>query len=144
VGGIAVMLYPDTVFVSEALINIQTMVHHGLMVVMGSYLIISKSIKLNFRTVLNAFKVFLVLIIIALTIDVSTYYIGIDNGLKMFFISPFHVSTLPVFSAIYSKVPYIIFLLIYIIVFTIGACITLVCNRFTKQENINDSYTVSN
>ena len=135
VGGIAVMLYPNTVFVSETLINIQTMTHHGLMVVMGLYVIISKSIDFNFKTLINALKVFLILILIALFINITTYYIGIDNGLEMFFISPFHTSSLPVFSIIYEKIPYILFLLFYIFIFTLGSSITLIVSKiFIKKR----------
>ena len=125
VGGIAVMLYPNTVYVSESLINIQTMIHHGFMVIMGMYLLISNIIKLNLKTILSALKVFIVLVMIALAIDICTYYLNIDNGLEMFFISPFHTSSLPVFSIIYEKVPYLLFLLIYILSFTFGSNIPL-------------------
>ena len=41
----------------------------------------------------------------------------------MFFISPFHTSELPVFNIIYEKVPYIIFLLIYLFAFFLGGSI---------------------
>lgn len=134
VGGISVMLYPNTVFVSETLINVQTMTHHGLMVIMGSYVIISKSIDFNVKTIISALKVFSILIFLAVLINIVTYYIGIDEGLEMFFISPFHTSTLPVFSIIYEKTPYIIFLIFYILIFTIGSSIPLFISKVFKKR----------
>lgn len=132
--GIAVMLYPITVFVSETLINIQTMVHHGFMVVMGSYLILNHDVELNFKTLLNGAKVFVVLVVIALTADIITYYIGLDSGLELFYISPFHTSILPVFSIIYEHVPYIVFLFLYILGFTLGSSIPLLIFKGILKE----------
>ena len=125
IAGLSCMIYPSTVFIDTIFINIQTMVHHGSMVIIGMFMITSKSIDFNFKTIKDAAKVFIVLIMIALLIDISTYYIGIDNGLEMFFISPFHTSALPVFNIIYDKVPYIVFLIIYILSFTIGCSIPI-------------------
>lgn len=138
IAGIAVMLYPVTVFVEETLINIQTMVHHGFMVVMGSYLIINKDVELNFKTVLQGLKIFIVLVAIALITNIVTYYLGIDNGLELFYISPFHTSILPVFSIIYDKVPYIVFLLLYIVSFSIGSYIPLLI--FQMIDNLKGKY----
>lgn len=133
IAGISVMLYPNDVYIKEALINIQTMIHHGFMVIMGIYILLTSKVNFNTKTILNALTIFSLIVFIALLIDVSTYYLNIDGGLKMFFISPFHASTLPVFSIIYNKTPYIIFLLIYIVIFTIGAIIPLVIKRGYKK-----------
>lgn len=139
IAGIAVMLYPVTVFVSETLINIQTMVHHGFMVIMGVYLILKNEINLNFKTLLNGFKVFLTLVIIALIVDVLTYYLKIDDGLELFYISPFHTSILPVFDIIYEKVPYIIFLFLYISAFTFSAYLPIILYKsILKFKNPNE------
>lgn len=136
VGGLSVMLYPSTVFVSVIGISIQTMVHHGLMVVMGLFLLITNRVPYKFSTIINGMKMFLTLIVIALTIDVITYYINIDSGLEMFFISPFHTSELPVFNMIYENVPYIIFLLSYIFIFTLGSSITILISKLITREHI--------
>lgn len=136
IAGIAVMLYPITVFVEETLINVQTMVHHGFMVIMGSYILINKDISYNMKSIINAMKVFLVLVAIALTVNIITYYIGLDNGLELFYISPFHTSILPVFSIVYEKVPYIIFLLLYIISFSIGSAIPLLIFESINKKKL--------
>lgn len=136
VGGLSVMLYPSTVFVSTIGISIQTMVHHGLMVVMGLFLLITNRVPYKFSTIINGMKMFLYLIVIALLIDVTTYYTNIDSGLEMFFISPFHTSELPVFNMIYENVPYIIFLIFYILIFTLGSSITILISRVLTKKQI--------
>ena len=132
--GVAVMLYPSTVFVSETLINIQTMVHHGFMVVMGLYLLFKEN---NIKHIYNkAFVVFFVLSSIAIISNIITYYINIDNGLELFYISPFHNSTLPIFSIIDEHAPYIIFIISYYLIFSVGSMLPIGIKRLiTKFDN---------
>ena len=128
------MLYPNTVFVKEVLINIQTMQHHGFMVVMGAYILATHSVNRKYKEVIKeGFLVFLILVTLALTLDIITYYLNIDGGLEMFFISPFHTSELPVFNIIYEKVPYIIFLLIYLFAFFLGGSIIYGLAKLIKK-----------
>lgn len=125
VAGIGVMAYPVTVFIEEILINIQTMVHHGFMVVIGLVLLINGHVKLNYQTIINGFWVFLIAVCIAVSVNTVTYLIDFEGGLELFFISPFHASSLPVFSTIYPLMPYPIFLVLYLLVFTIGGFIPI-------------------
>lgn len=133
IAGISVMLYPSTVYVEETMINIQTMIHHGFMIIMGIYLLVMNYVKPNLKTLLNGLKVFIIVILIALLGNIITYYMGIDNGLELFYISPFHTSSLPVFSIIYDNVPYILFLIIYILIFTLGSSIPLLIKKIFKK-----------
>lgn len=134
IAGLSVMLYPASVFIEETLINIQTMVHHGFMVVMGVFIIINEKLKPNLKTITDGLKVFITLVLIALITNIITYYIGIDGGLRLFYISPFHISELPVFNIIQENVPYIVFLMSYIFAFTVGGYILLIIvNKFKKQ-----------
>ena len=68
---------------------------------------------------------FLVFVIIAEILNICIYNSGILNGetFNMFYISPYFISSLPVFDIIQQNVPFIIFLLIYIIAINIGALI---------------------
>ena len=77
---------------------------------------------------------FITCVLIALIMDISTYYLHINNGLEMFFISPFHESSLPIFNIIYSKVNYILFLIIYILAFSFGAYLILLISKLLKKE----------
>ena len=120
--GTAVMLYPGDVFISTLGVSIQTMIHHGLMVVFGIYLLVSKKVKVSFKTLLSGTIVFSIVLIIALTMNLTVVkIIPSDETFNMFYISPYFECTLPVLSAIYPKVPYIAFLLIYIFGFAVVA-----------------------
>ena len=135
IAGISVMLYPNTVFTKEVLINVQTMLHHGSMVIMGLFILVNHSVNKKYKEVIfQGFIVFMILVSIALILDISTYYLKIDGGLDMFFISPFHTSELPIFSIIYEKIPYIIFLLTYLLAFTLGGSIPFIVAKKIKER----------
>lgn len=137
VGGISVMIYPNTVFIDTIGINIQTMIHHGLQVIMGMYLLLSKRVSFSFKTLIKALYVFIILVGIALILNILTYYINIDGGLTLFYISPFHRSSLVILCDIYEKVPYFVFLIIYIGAFTLGSSIVLLISKLIyKRKNV--------
>ncbi len=121
-GGFVVMLYPNDVFIDWVMIDIQTMIHHGGMVVLGCTLILANKVKFNFKSLLKATYVFLVLVILALIFDFIAYKAGID-GFNMFFISPYGINHLPVLSIIQQNHHYIVFLLCYVIGFGLAAFI---------------------
>jgi hypothetical protein len=58
----------------------------------------------------------------------------------MFYISPYFISSLPVFDIIQENVPYIIYLLIYIVALTLGALIiyfiSLGINKLLSKKQI--------
>lgn len=117
-GGLITMVYPETCFIDTIGINIQTMFHHASMVIMGITSIVCLNLKFNFKSFISATKVFISLVTIAIGLNIITYYLGIDNGLELFYISPFHNSTLPILSVIDERVPYIVFLPLYLLLFT--------------------------
>lgn len=114
--GLAVMLYPMTVFISTIGINIQTMVHHGSMAAMGIALL-STQVKLESKTILKASLVFSVLVSIAVILN-AVHNAWIEQGtFNMFFINPILRNDLPILSLIQPLVPHIVFLFIYILGF---------------------------
>jgi len=122
--GICVMFYPNDVFISTVGINIQTMVCHGAMVVIGGYLLGSGYVKLHWKTVLNAMPVFACAVVIAAGMNELAHAAGIE-GFNMFFISPYETCTLPVYSLVHNAVPFPINLCIYVLGFTAAAFIVL-------------------
>ena len=120
IGGLITMIYPESCFVSTIGINIQTMVHHASMIIMGFSVIICLNLKFNFKSFISSTKVFLTLVSIAILLNIITYYLNINNGLEMFYISPFHNCSLPILSIIDEKLPYIPFLIIYLLLFILG------------------------
>ena len=123
--GLLVMVMPGDVFMSFVGINIQTMFVHGGMVVIGIYSMVSGRIEHTLFGYVKAVIVFSVVVLIADMLNIIVYNIGVLNGatFNMFFISPYFNSTLPVFSSIQPSVPYILYLLIYILSFSVGGFI---------------------
>ena len=118
--GLAVMLYPGDVFIETVGINIQTMVCHGSMVVIGIYLFGSGHVQLAHKTVLKAVPVFAVAVGVAMVLNALAYNAGIAD-FNMFYISPHCDPHLPVYSLVQEKVPYPASLVIYILGFTVAA-----------------------
>ena len=133
-GGIITYVYPESCFTNTIGINIQTMVHHGSMILMGITAINCFKLKFDLKQFISAFKVFMVLVSIALFINIITYYLKIDNGLEMFFISPFHNCSLPILSSIDEKLPYIPFLLIYLLSFSFAGIIVTYFVKLIKKN----------
>lgn len=135
--GIGVMLYPVTVFIETVGINIQTMVCHGSMVVIGVYLLGSGYVKAELRTVLKALPVFLCGVILAGMMNQVAYANGITD-FNMFFISPYEQCTLPVYAVIHEALPFPVNLLIYILGFSLAALVMIlpaIVIRRIRPEN---------
>jgi hypothetical protein len=118
--GLAVMLYPTSVFISTIGINIQTMVCHGSMVVVGVFLMASGHVKLEHKTVLRALPVFFVMLLAAVVMNEVAYQTGLleEHTFNMFFVSPYCDPSLPVYSLIQEKVAFPGCLILYIMGFT--------------------------
>lgn len=126
-GGLVVFIYPNDVFVSMIGVNIQTMVHHGLQIVIGIYIMVYFRRKLNFMFFVRGIIVFAVMLAIALFMDIVFYHAFIKNmggqAFNMFYLSPYYVCHLPILNTIYTSVAYPFFLIIYIIGFVLAALI---------------------
>ena len=124
-GGISTILLPDSCFVSDILVNIHTMWLHCGSFVISIYLLINKEVELKDINMGRAILVFLSFVLSALLLNIVIYKCGILNGetFNMFYISPYFISSLPVFDIIQQNVPYILYLLIYIWTLIIGAYI---------------------
>ena len=116
-GGIAVFFYPNDVFITTIGINIQTMVHHGTQIVIGVFLILHQRKKLGILHYLSSIPVFTLFSVIAIILNELTVACGLEDTFNMFYISRHYDCTLPILSDIYPKVPYGIFLMIYLVGF---------------------------
>ena len=122
--GLAVMIYPGDVFVTSLLgIDLQTMIHHGSQVVLGIFLVAYNRRRLNLRYFAESLLVFCAFAAVAMILNVGVHHYLVSNGMddtfNMFFISPYHPCTLPILSDIYEKVPYAVFLVIYLLGFSL-------------------------
>ena len=124
-GSISTILLPDSCFVRDILVNIHTMWLHIGSFVVSIYLLISKEIEVNYKNLIYASVVFILFAFIANYLNIVIYNTGILNGetFNMFYISPYFISSLPIFDIIQQNVPYLVFLLIYIIAIILGGTI---------------------
>ena len=146
--GVCVMLYPNTVFVRTMGINIQTMVCHGSMIVVGVYLLYTGYVPLKHRTILKAVPVFATAVAIAAVMNEVAFRTGLleTDEFNMFFISPHCEPSLPVFSLVQPLVPFVVSFIIYIGVFTLAAYLMILIAmlakgiatkvRFKKKEQV--------
>ena len=125
--GLCVMIYPGDVFIDLIGINIQTMICHGSMIVIGAWLLATGYVKLEHRSVAKAACVFAGAVAVAIILNELTWYTDLTDGetFNMFFISRHWEGTLPVYSLVQKVVPYPWCLIIYIGVFTLAAWIML-------------------
>lgn len=124
-GSIATIIIPDSCFVSDTLVNIHTMWLHCGSLVVSIYLLITGEVKLTINNLKNAILVFLMFVGLAELLNLVIYNSGILNGetFNMFYISPYFISTLPVFDIIQEKVPYLLYLITYICIIATGGFI---------------------
>jgi hypothetical protein len=124
-GDFMTIIIPDSCFVETIEINIHTMWLHCGGFVVSLYLLVSKTVQINMRNLMQAIFVFLCFVATALLINVVVYKSGVLNGetFNMFYISPYFISSLPVFSVIQQSVPYVLFLASYILALSLGAAI---------------------
>lgn len=150
VAGTAVMIYPGDVFISYVTICIHTMIWHGSLLALGVFLMASQGIGKSFKKdVLPGAIVFTGFLALALILDLVMYHALFKEGkvfagqtFNMFFISPYFSCNLPILSIIQTKVPYIVFLLSYIVAFTLGiAAIWGICYliRFLTRKKVVNS-----
>lgn len=132
-GGLAVFFYPNDVFVETIGINIQTMVHHGLQIVLGIFCTVYYRKRCNIKRYLKSVPVFAALTAIAIVLNEWVYAVftakGIDETFNMFYISRHFDCSLPILSDVYAKVPYIVFALIYILGFALVSFILYLIQR---------------
>lgn len=133
--GLCVMVYPADVFVRTIGINVQTMVCHGSMIVVGVYLLHTGYVRAEHKTVLRAMPVFAVAVAAAAVMNEIAYRTGLleTETLNLFFISPYCDPSLPVYSLVQQKVAFPWCLVIYILAFSLAAYLILLLAMLAKR-----------
>lgn len=123
-GGLATFCYPENVFIETIGINIQTMVHHGLQIVIGVFCIVYFRKRFNIKFYLKSLPVFGVLVSIAFFANEIFYAIvGDAETFNMFYISRHWRCILPILEIIYDNIHYVPFLMLYVFGFMLVAAI---------------------
>ena len=132
--GACVMVYPGDVYTSSVWINIQSMICHASMIVIGVFLFYTGAVKTEHKTILKGMAVFSVAVCMAVILNELAVVVGImpDETFNMFFISRHCEPSLPVYSSVQAVVPYPWCLFIYIVCFTAAAYIMLLIAMLVK------------
>lgn len=151
--GLGVLLFPTTVLSGIVFRFSQSMIHHGVMFVIGVLLYVSKRIELKHKSILKAIPVFMICVIIAFTMNVLFHLSGNESSFNMFYIGPYSKSDIPILfqigQALKIESPVLhfgnfLFLFIYIIGFSLIAYLVLliaisinklIINRKTQSIN---------
>lgn len=133
--GACVMIYPGDVFTSSVWINIQSMICHGSMIVIGVFLYYTGAVKAEHKTILKGMAVFSVAVGMAVLLNELAVVVGIvpNETFNMFFVSRHCDPSLPVYSSVQAVVPYPWCLFIYIAGFTAAAYIMLLVAMLVKK-----------
>lgn len=133
--GICVMLYPADVFVNTIGINVQTMVCHSSMIVVGVYLLRTGYVKAERKTIWKAMPVFSIAVAAAAIMNEIAHATGFlkTETFNMFFISPYCDPSLPVYSLVQQHVPFPWCLMIYIFAFSLAAYIVLLLAKLVQK-----------
>lgn len=153
--GLIVLLYPATVLSPVVFRFSQSMIHHIALLVIGVIMFVSGKVKIEHKTVLKAMAVFAGCVVIAFVMNVVYHATGCTDSFNMFYIGPHSKSDLPVFADIgkalhieydYVHIGNFVFVLLYIIAFSIAAYVVLltamlikkICSvvKQKKQENV--------
>lgn len=125
-GGGVVLIYPSTVLSSVLYLSIHTMIWHGSILIVGTMLLATKAVELKFKTVLRACIIYVIVITLAEAMNFAWHFFGDpDRTFSMLYISPYYECDIPVLHDIKENAPYIVFLLSYIVGFTLAATLVM-------------------
>ena len=131
--GLAVMAYPNDVFIETIGVNIQTMICHGSMLTVGIYLYGTGYVPAKLKTVWRALPVFCVAVAIAYGLNEWAYRSGLleEHSFNMFYFSPYQPAHLPLYSNVQNAlgVDNPLSFVIYVVGFTLAASVMLLLAR---------------
>lgn len=138
-GGIIVVLYNDIVMSETLFFNLQSMVHHGIQIVLGVFIVVRNREKLNIYSYLKALAVLGVYT--ALAIAVNALLTPVADGIDMFYVNPYEVSVLPVINEIHRNAGFIPYLAVYLAIvallgFLVYAVEALIAGKFRCRRSI--------
>lgn len=127
--GVSAMIETSGIFNKAYLpIMIHSTLWHSSMVILGVYAIVARGYGRKFRELIKGVLVYIASVVFAIVLNEVFYYTIFSKGesprgnhCNLFFISSHYNSSLVVFKDIQPRVPYPIYILIYILAFCIGA-----------------------
>lgn len=111
IGGLAVYFVPDTVFCSQWIYNMHSMIHHGIQIITGAMTAVWYKNRINKRFFFKGCAVFAFMFTIAMLLNTVFYKYLIEIGqlaegdkFNMFLISPYVDFDIPVFTDMFNSI----------------------------------------
>lgn len=114
--GAVVLVYPQTIFCDMAGINVQSIVHHGIMFAFGAALLVKHWGKHTLKSFGYCFGLFIFFLAIAVGIN-----IGVGETVNMYYLNPTSAIKAPVIGTTLEFLPAPLVIFLYILVYTTGA-----------------------
>lgn len=142
--GAAVMFYPVTVFTGTIGVNIQTMICHGSMILIGIYLLATGCVRSEFRSILKALPLFALFLGMAVVMNEIAHQTGLleREAFNMFFVSPYCDPHLPVYSLIQPLLPFPVCLAVYFLGFTVASAVPLLPGMVLRRRAASEAAAV--
>ncbi len=117
-GGLVNYIYPSTVLGYNIFSNIQTLVHHGMMIAISIYIAYYRRNNLNLKDFLPSLIVFMVMISIAVILNETIYHLvprvhSKQETFNMFYISAYFESAILIIRLAQPYIPNFLFIILY-------------------------------
>ena len=140
-GGLAVTIYPGNTLTGLVGINLQSMIHHSIQVIVGILLAYRNVGRMNKNTFIRALNLFFTYFSVAMIFNLSMHQVlfkrGMDDVVNMFFLSPYFENVIPFLQRIREATSYNVMVLVYVAGFIAIALIIFTAEKafFNKKTH---------
>ena len=131
-GLMVIFVGTKSVFCPYIGINLQTIIHHGLMFILALAILFSGQLPFTKRTFIGSFAVFAPLLVLAMILN------AFNPALDLFYISPHSTFAFKIISGIFfgGRLPYLVYLIGYIVLFTGASALVLyIANKIANKKS---------
>ena len=140
IGGLAVMVVPSAVLYTYFIpMSIHAMLWHATLVVMGSYLIVSRDYGSKLRELIAPSIMLFGFVVIAIVGNILVYNLHLNtpncqpgDNLSMFYISPYYPTQLPLLGIV-QEFSYPLFVVCYLIFFNLFSVIVWCVSKILRK-----------
>lgn len=132
-GGLAAFVEPSGIVHDRITLTLHSYTWHMMLIFIGAFLVVTKKVKADKKSLFNSFKVFLVLAVVAFAINCLLWQPS-NGSINMFFVGPAN-SSLVVFKDIARKYGWYVSTLLYLPTVCLGATLMWLPIHFIQKKN---------
>lgn len=137
--GLVVCIYTDMVMTNLIFINVQSLIHHGALVIIGIYVFVWNRKSISFKTVYRSLIAFAITAVIAIIINLCFY----PHFINMFFINPTRITNLPIGNIVQEKAGYPVYLFGFLNLIALCAFLTYLVETSIYKTVIKRKMSIS-